>query len=189
MNFACASHRKAFTLLEIIIVVIIIGIMSAMILPRLAGNASREFTLTVERVTDTVLMYAHRNSTSNQPSALQYNANLKEFALLTKVEEDGERFWEFDPLAKPIVLPSWLDQDALAIYVDGDLTDTSQWPVTSTPGEARPLIEVMLQWENRSAVISLPTHAIGPKVWLDGEGVEPLMPIDLDAQGRGREEW
>ncbi|MGY8753994.1 MAG: hypothetical protein ACKVIO_08865, partial [Phycisphaerales bacterium] len=78
--------------------------MSSMILPRLSGSASREFTLTVEQVADVVLMYAHRNGTSNQPSALQYNSELKEFSLLTKIEEEGERYWDFDALANPIRL-------------------------------------------------------------------------------------
>ena len=90
MTQSFAPHRKAFTLLEIIIVVIIIVIMSSMILPRLSGSASREFTLTVEQVADVVLMYAHRNGTTNQPSALQYNSELKEFSLLTKIEEEGD---------------------------------------------------------------------------------------------------
>jgi prepilin-type N-terminal cleavage/methylation domain-containing protein len=182
-------NRKAFTLLEIIIVIIMIGIMSAMVLPRLTGNRSREFTLTAERVADVVLMYAHRNATSNQPSALQYNMKTKELALLIKVEDEGERYWEYDPLAKPIYLPSWLDGESLSIFADGDYIDTSQWPLTSSPGEARPLIELTLDWENRSSAISLAPHAVGPKLWLDGMGTEPLMPIDLDAEGRGQEEW
>ncbi|MBT5365560.1 MAG: prepilin-type N-terminal cleavage/methylation domain-containing protein [Phycisphaerae bacterium] len=191
MRSKTASIRKAFTLLEIIIVVIMIGIMSSIVLPRLVGTRNQEFTLIVERVADVVLMYAHRNTTSNQPAALQYNGEAKEFALLTKVEEEeeGDRFWDFDPLAKPINLPSWANEDLLTIYVDGDLTDTSQWPVTASPGEARPLIEIVIRWEDRSALISLASHAIGPKVWFDGSGVEPVMPIDLDAEGRGREEW
>jgi prepilin-type N-terminal cleavage/methylation domain-containing protein len=189
MQSKTVSIRKAFTLLEIIIVIIIIGIMSSIVLPRLVGTRNQEFTLIVERVADVVLMYAHRNATSNQPAALQYNGEAKEFALLTKVEEEGDRFWDFDPLAKPILLPSWANEDLLAIYVDGDLTDTSQWPVTASPGEARPLIEIVIRWENRSALISLAPHAIGPKVWFDGTGVEPVMPIDLNAEGRGREEW
>ena len=29
---------------------------------------------------------------------------------------------------------------------------------------------------------------MGPNIWFDGIGTEPLVPIDLDAQ-RGREEW
>lgn len=183
------ANRHAFTLIEMIIVTIVIGIMSAMIIPRLSGNRDRKFNLLVEQVGDVVLMFAHRVSSSNQPAALRFNTTLKQIELLAKVEEDGERFWNLDPLALPVKLPSWIDSDAVAIYLDGELTDTTQWPVTMTPGEARPLLEVTLDWEDRSALISLPSHSIGPNIMFDGEGHELLIPIDLDAQGRGREEW
>jgi hypothetical protein len=53
----------------------------------------------------------------------------------------------------------------------------------------RPHIEVVIEWEERSAIISLAPHAIGPNIWLDGQGSDPIMPIDLDAEGRGRDEW
>ena len=86
-------------------------------------------------------------------------------------------------------MPSWLDQDTITIFVNGELTDTSHWPITTTPGETRPLVEVVLHWEDRKAVVQLPSHAIGPSVWFDGVGVAQLTPIDLDAEGRGREEW
>jgi prepilin-type N-terminal cleavage/methylation domain-containing protein len=190
MERRCTPTRHAFTLLEIIIVIMIIGVMAVMVIPRIGGNQNREFTLAVERVNDVVLMFAHRVSTSNQAAAIRYNAELKQFELLAKVEEDENEFvWGIDPLAPPVRLPSWLESDALAIFVDGEFTDTSQWPVTTTPGETRPLIEVELHWEGHSALISLPSHAMGPNIWLDGVGSEPLMPIDLDEQGRGREEW
>jgi prepilin-type N-terminal cleavage/methylation domain-containing protein len=189
MALGSTSHRKAFTLLELIIVVILIGIMSAMVFPRLVGNRSREFNLIVEKVADVVLMFAHRNATSNQPAAIRFDSEVMQFELLAKVKEDGERFWKLDPLATPIKLPTWLEEDALEIYVDGEFTDTSVWPITAAPGESRPLIEVRINWDSRTAVISLPPHAIGPSVWIDDEGTEPMMPIDLDAEGRGQEEW
>lgn len=181
--------QRAFTLLEIIVVIIIIGIMAAMIVPRLSGNQNREFNLTVERINDVVLMFAHRVSTSNQPSALRFNTELNQFELLTKIVEDDEQYWGLDPLAVPVTLPSWLEEDAVSIYIDGEFTDTTQWPVTTVPGETRPLIEVSIYWEDHTALISLPSHAMGPNIWVDGVGTEPLTPIDLDAQGRGREEW
>ena len=57
------------------------------------------------------------------------------------------------------------------------------------PGENRPLIEISIKWEEQSALIMLPSHAMAPSVWIDGDGTEPLTPIDLDAAGRSREEW
>ena len=172
-----------------IVVIIVLGIMSSMVIPRLTGTRGREFNLTVDKVADVVLMFAHRVSTSNQPSGLRFNNDSGRLELLQKFEEDGDRFWDIDPLAQPVTLPSWLDQNPLAIFVDGELTDTSHWPISTTPGETRPLLEIVLRWEDRNAVIKLPPHAIGPTVWFDGSGVNPLEPIDLDAEGRGREEW
>ena len=189
MNTRVNSIRSGFTLLEIIVVIMIMVVMAAMILPRMTGNQNREFTLAVEKVNDVVLMFAHRVSTSNQPVALRYDPQTKQFELLTKKSEDGEYFWGLDPLAAPVKLPSWLDSDAITIFVDGEIADTTQWPITTTPGETRPLIEVALNWEEHSALISLPSHAMGPNIWFDGVGNDPLIPIDLDAQGRGREEW
>jgi len=189
------SHRlqsaklNAFTLIEMMVVIIVIGVMASIIVPRFSGTRDRVFNLTVDRVADIVLMFAHRVSTSNQASGFRFNAAAGQFELLAKVEVEGERYWDLDPLAEPVKLPQWMEQDAIAIYVAGELTDTSQWPITTTPGESRPLLEVTLDWEDRSAVISLPSHGIGPTIWLDGKGIAPLMPIDLDAEGRGREEW
>lgn len=183
------NHRRAFTLLEMIVVIIVLGILSSMVVPRLSGNQGREFDLTVDRIADVVLMFAHRVSTSNKPTGLRYNTEAMQFELLQKFEDEGERYWDLDPLALPVKLPTWLDQDSIAIYIDGEQTDTTHWPITTTPGEARPLVEVVLQWEDRNAVITLPSHAIGPAIWLDGMGITALAPVDLDAEGRGREEW
>ena len=174
MNCNSRNNPKGFTLIEMIVVVIVIGIMATMIIPRLSGTRDREFNLLIEQVSDIVLMFAHRSSTSNQPTGLRY---------------DEDHYWDVDPMALPILLPDWIKGDEVEIYIDGELADTSMWPVTVTPGETRPLIEVGLGWESRYALISLGSHSIGPNIWLDGIGKEPLMPIDLDAQGRGREEW
>ena len=189
MSTHSTHTRRAFTLLEMIVVVIVIGIMSALIIPRMGGTRYREYALTVERVNDVVLMFAHRLTTSKQAAALRFDPSSNRFELLAKVEEDGEYFWGPDPLSKPVTLPTWLESDALSIFVDGEYVDTMQWPLTITPGVARPLIEVELNWEEHQSLISLPAHAMGPNIWLNGEGNEPLMPIDLDAIGQGREEW
>ncbi|MDP7005360.1 MAG: type II secretion system protein [Phycisphaerales bacterium] len=183
------TNRKAFTLIEMIVVIIILGVMAAMVVPRMSGNRDREFNLITDQVADVVLMFAHRISTSNQPSGLRYLPETRQLELLSKVEEDGERFWRIDPLSSPIKFPDWITQDSVSIYTDGEFSDTTQWPLTTTPGEMRPHIEVVIEWEERSAIISLAPHAIGPNIWLDGQGSDPIMPIDLDAEGRGRDEW
>lgn len=181
--------RTGFTLLEMIVVVIVIGIMSALIIPRIGGTRYREYSLTAEKINDVVLMFAHRVSTSKQAAALRYDPSAKRFELLAKVEDNGDYYWEPDPLSRPVVLPSWFEDDSLSIFVDGEYVNSMQWPVTTTPGEARPMIEVEINWDIHQTLVSLPPHAMGPTIWVNGEGTEPLMPIDLDAIGQGREEW
>ncbi len=182
-------HPNAFTLLEMIVVIIIMGLMASMIVPRLGGTRDREFNLTVDKVSDVMLMFAHRVSTSNRPVGLRFDNASKTFELLIKREQEGEYYWDNDPLAPPVLIPSWIDSDSIYLYTDGELADTSQWPITAIPGESRPIIETVIHWDNRTVNISLPSHAMGPSVLMDGIGEPILIPIDLDAEGRGRDEW
>ena len=183
------ANRFGFTLLEIIVVILVIGIMASMVIPRLTNTRDREFSLTVEKISDVMLMFAHRVSTSNQPVGFRFDPSENQFEVLIKFEDDGDKFWGLDPLAKPTQLPDWIESESVYLYVDGELTDTTQWPITAIPGESRPLIEVVVSHDQNNANISLPAHAMGPSISFDGYGVEVLEPIDLDAEGRGRDEW
>ena len=183
------QHSKAFTLLEMIVVIIIIGLMASMIVPRLGGTRQREFRLYIDKVSDVMLMFAHRMSTSNKPVAYKFDGMTNTFKLLIKKEKEGDFYWDSDPLTPPVKLPAWIDSDDVYIYTDGELTDTSQWPVTAVPGESRPWIETIIFWDNHEVNISLPSHAMGPSVVFDGLGEQVLVPVDLDAEGRGRDEW
>lgn len=184
------DHR-GFTLLEMIVVVVVLGIIASMAIPRLSGTRGREYELKVEQAADLMVMFAHRLSTSTKATGLQYDSPNRRLFLLTleKDEDTKESYWIDDPLAPPVRFPTWMEEDAIAIFTDGDYMDTSQWPLTTMPGENRPIIEISIEWEDRSALVMLASHAMAPSVWLDGEGTEPLTPIDLDAAGQTREEW
>ena len=182
-------HPNAFTLLEMIVVIIIMGLMASMIVPRLGGTRNREFQLTIDKGSDVMLMFAHRVSTSNRPVGFRFDNTTKTFELLIKRDHEGEFYWDNDPLTPPVSIPTWIENDSVYLYIDGELTDTSQWPITAIPGESRPLIETVIHWDNHTVNISLPAHAMGPSVIMDGIGEEILIPIDLDAEGRGRDEW
>ncbi|MDP7008999.1 MAG: type II secretion system protein [Phycisphaerales bacterium] len=184
------DHR-GFTLLEMIVVVVVLGIIASMAIPRLSGTRDRVFELKVDQAADLMVMFAHRLSTSSKATGLQYDApNRKLYLLTLETDQDThESFWIDDPLSPPVVFPNWMEEESLAIFTDGEYADTSQWPLTTMPGENRPIIELSIEWDDRFATIMLAPHAMAPSLWLDEDGEEPLTPIDLDAAGQSREEW
>ncbi len=185
------GDHRGFTLMEMIVVVIVLAVLASMAIPRLSGTRFREYELKVEQTADLMVMFAHRLSTSTKATGLQYDApNRKLFLLvLQKDNEGGESYWMDDPLAAPVTFPIWMEEDAVTILTDGDFADTSQWPLTTMPGENRPIIEISIEWEDHASLIMLASHAMAPSIWIDGDGTEPLTPIDLDAIGQSREEW
>ncbi len=185
-----ARTSGGFTLLEMMLVILILGILGALTVPRLMGGQDRAFDLAAEQVNDIVLMYAHRAGTSTQACGLRYDEELRQVELLL-LESNGEGayFWRIDPLAHPVRLPLFVEADGLSIFADAEYVDTTQWPLTAMPGEQRPHIELELSWMDRLATISLPPYAMSPSLLMDGTDGQFLAPIDLDAAGAGREEW
>ena len=174
-----------------IVVVIVLAVLASMAIPRLSGTRLREYELKVEQTADLMVMFAHRLSTSTKATGLQYDApNRKLFLLTLQTDTDSEEsYWVEDPLSPPVTFPIWMDEEAITILTDGDYADTSQWPLTTMPGESRPIIEISIEWEDHASLIMLASHAMAPSIWINGDGVEPLTPIDLDAAGQSREEW
>jgi len=185
------DDHRGFTLMEMIVVLIVLAVLASMAIPRLSGTRFREYELKVEQTADLMVMFAHRLSTSTKATGLQYDAPNRELFLLTlhKDSESGESYWMDDPLSTPVAFPIWMEEDAVTILTDGDFADTSQWPLTTMPGENRPIIEISIEWEDHASLIMLASHAMAPSIWIDGDGTEPLTPIDLDAAGQSREEW
>lgn len=183
--------RRGFTLIEMIVVVIVLAVLASMAIPRLGGTRFREYELKVDQTADLMVMFAHRLSTSTKATGLQYDAPNRKLFLLTlqKDEDTEESYWVDDPLSPPVTFPKWMEEDAVTILTDGDFADTSQWPLTTMPGENRPIIEISIEWEDHASLIMLASHAMAPSIWVDGDGTEPLTPIDLDAAGQSREEW
>jgi prepilin-type N-terminal cleavage/methylation domain-containing protein len=184
------DHR-GFTLLEMIVVVIVLSVLASMAIPRLSGTRFREYELKVEQTADLMVMFAHRLATSTKATGLQYDAPNRKLFLLTlqKDIDSKESYWIDDPLSPPVSFPIWMEEDAITILTDGDFADTSQWPLTTMPGQNRPIIEISIEWEDHASLIMLASHAMAPSIWIDGDGTEPLTPIDLDTAGQSREEW
>jgi hypothetical protein len=185
-------------LLEVLVVLIIIAFFAAIIVPRFTGNVRRSFNLTVDRVSDLLMMYAQRDNLGDKTIGLEYdrrNRWLQIVVLEGDPEESGALpRWERDPYIDPVKLPDVMhDEMPFLIWADGEQVDISRStgrPLSHTPGEDRPTIEMAL-FSNRQeyeARLVLAPYDLSPRR-TDLDGSAARTRIDLDAIGRSREDW
>ena len=87
--------------------------------------------------------------------------------------------------------PDVVDADTLIVTADGEMAYIADYPLSHTPGETRPTIDIYFQSIDRmySTTLVLEPHAGAPRR-SDGSGrLQARMPVDLDAAGRSREDW
>jgi prepilin-type N-terminal cleavage/methylation domain-containing protein len=193
-----SSQRHGFTLVEVLVVLIIIAFFATIIVPRFTSNVRRSFDLTVDRVSDLLMMYAQRDNLGNKTIGLEYD-DQNDWLHIVVLEGDPEESgalpqWKRDPYINPVKLPDVLD-DAMPflVWADGEQVDISRStgrPLSHTPGEDRPTIEISL-FSNRSefdAHLVLAPYDLSARR-MDVDGSTARTRIDLDAIGRSREDW
>jgi prepilin-type N-terminal cleavage/methylation domain-containing protein len=193
------AHRAArratgFTLLEVIVVIAILAILATMLMPNLVGNDKREFRAAVDKVGDLLTMYGQRQNLGQKIVGISHDRYDNSITLLEIDTNDptmqsGD--WRLDHFVQPVKLPKFMYDTDIEFFVDGDLYDPSQWPLSSEPGQQRPTIEIHMRGpDDAAAALILSPHGVAPMI-IDGvhsSGVS-RMEVDLDAEGRGREDW
>lgn len=188
-----APTIRAFTLIELMVVVLIIAVVAALAIPRLFGGEQRALRLASERIADFLLMYAQRESMAQQPIGLVWNA--EDYAMeLWVLDREGEGAtshgsWRMDTMVEPTVIPDDVSLDL--VRVDGRAVAENAWPLITLPGHDRYTLEFFLSGGGESAQVVLYPHALSPIIVdniNDSRALE-RQPIDLDATGRAREPW
>lgn len=189
--------RRAFTLIEVIVAVVILAVLSVMIVPRLTRTTKAEHENAVEKMSDLLSMFAFRDATSSQQIALWQDPETGWFAMLTKdrnplaTSEDGERSkyeWVTDIRLAPIALPRGMELADLLI--DGVEVLGSDWLIPSIPGGGRPSIEMHLLSGSIDTVLRLDSNSMAPtRVDAGGNAVQTREIIDLDQYGTRDEKW
>ena len=187
------SSRTAFTLLELLVVVLILAILAAITIPRMVGHEQRTFQLAADEGADLLTMYAQREAMSPKPVGIWHDGARNWIALVVldfdPARPDEAPDWRIDPFAKPVKLPDNVHQDGVSARADGEFIDFRRWPVASNPGNPRPGIEIALRADDGTVkTIVLPAHGIAP-YRLEGFRDGVRVAIDLDAEGRDREDW
>jgi prepilin-type N-terminal cleavage/methylation domain-containing protein len=189
-------RNRAFTLLEVVLVIALLAILMSMVMPRLIISRGRGLELAAERVADVLTMFAQRESLSGRPVGIWHDAQ-RNWIVLVALEAAPEgpgdaADWRPDRAVAPAKLPDSVDPDrGVLAVVDGRAIDFRQWPIASEPGKPRPRLEITLaDGEGREQTVVLPPHAIAPYLASDEHArLAAREPIDLDAAGRWREDW
>lgn len=190
------AARRAFTLLEVTVAVVILAILAAMIVPRFSGTERRRFEAVVDQVADMLIVYAQRDRLTSKPVGIFHDLERHWLTIVLLEDPDtpgtDEYGWRVDPTVTPVKLPEEITE--VFAYEDYELIDITQWPLTSRSDQRRPVVEMEIGTDTRSATLTLSSHAVTPKVTYSyatrrSTGDDRREPIDLDRGGRNREDW
>jgi prepilin-type N-terminal cleavage/methylation domain-containing protein len=183
---------RAFTLLEVTVVVVIIALLTTMVVPKLTGATRRSFDLAVDRVDDLLVMLAYRDGFEDRPIGIHFddNEDAPALQLLVLDEEVDGGGWRLDRSVEPARLTEAVDPASIVVYADGEPVDVRDWPLSYRPGEDRPRIEIEMRSVDQEhfARLVLDPHALAPRR-ADGPQLAQRFDDDLDSSGRSREDW
>ncbi|NNM24407.1 MAG: type II secretion system protein [Phycisphaerales bacterium] len=188
-----ARPRRGFTLLEVMVVGVLLAVLAAIAVPRLTGNTRRSFDLAADQVADLLLMYAQRDAFGAKPIGLMKNERGWLMLVQLDIDASDERSgdWRIDPFVPPVKFPDEVDLSSVVVTANGQRLDIIGQPLSHTPGEDRPSVQVFMQSRDREyqTTIDLAPHALAPVRSDRRTGTPRRVAVDLDAAGRSREDW
>ncbi len=208
---ASAALRRAFTLLELVVVVVMIAILATVFLPRLTGQSQRQAEGEAIRVQQLVTAAAERSSLAGGQVAIRYTTSdegptlavvSREPAPLENARARTTPSWKPELLIDPLRLEHLELKHATS---DGRRLDPRQWVVPLNGAMTRPALSLVLGQKDTPAGaayrIDLAQDAIEARrtgLAPDQIGVAgsralqagpPERAVDLDATGRGDSPW
>jgi prepilin-type N-terminal cleavage/methylation domain-containing protein len=187
------QFRRAFTLIELVVVLVLLAIMAALTVPRMLGNDKRQFRLAVEQVGDLLTMYSQRQMLAQKVVGLMHDRRENRLMLVvldTEGLSDSRATWLIDRYVQPVALPAFMLDTDVTIYMNGEAIDCSEYPLSSEIGQERPWIDITLRGAGESASLSLTPTGVAPMISAGPMSQGTLRTAyDLDNTGRSREDW
>jgi len=189
------SARFGFTLIEVMVTVVVLGILVGMVAIRMNGDIGRRRDLAAVRIGSLLETLAFRTQISQDRIALSWDADgrtLRLERLYRDDEDEEEATWQRDMLAQDVHFDD-PEIQITDIRFDGESINMRGFERVEMPIDAaRPEIEIDLQWGDNTDLIQLLPYEARPVRYgmgLTGPGAGGMTPIDLDDEGRGQESW
>lgn len=195
MNLSSKPITRAFTLIELVVVMIVMSIIMAITLPRLGNTTGREMQNAADELADMLTMFAQHAATEHRPIAIWHDYERNWIVLLVMdidpAAPDDPPQWQIDRFVQPIKLPDFVDKTTVFSMQDGEAVDFQRWPIATKPGQPRTEIQISFSDDTGlTKTLLLQSHALAP-VQLDNAAQSSAirLAIDLDATGRRQEDW
>ncbi len=195
MDRTSLPTRRAFTLMEIIIVIVVMSIIMAIAMPRFGNTARRQMQNTADELADMLTMFAHHAATEHRPIAIWHDYARNWIVLLVMdidpATPNDPPQWQVDRFVQPVKLPASVDKRNVIGMQDGEVVDFPRWPIATKLGQPRPEIQISFSDDTGlTKTLLLKSHALTPtQLEIAAESGAIRLAIDLDATGRRQEDW
>ena len=179
------KRPRGFSIVEVIVVLVLLGILAAAVAPRLATLTGRQTRADAQAVAELLSIAARRDSLTNQPVAIEYDAGQARLRMLTRRGVTAE--WRSDPLAPDAELKASFVESA---ETDGMDLNPERFRVEFAGALRRPSLSIVLadQSKRESWRVSLAPGASRAVITPASVRITDGS-IDLDAAGKGEEPW
>lgn len=185
--------RRAFTIIEIIVVIAILAIAAGFTIPRLVGGAAREVRASADEVASVMSALARRDAMLSQPIALDYEENTRLLRVLTLRQLDRGREWATDRLLPSAEITG---VKLVSMRSDQQLYTDEDFRIELDQFQPRGNMELVLSDVNDRWFVTVFLSATSLQAMVrDGKPEDAMndgsMPesIDLDQTGKEEEAW
>lgn len=179
-------RSRGFSIVEIIVVLVILSVLAAAVVPRLAAMSGRQARADAEAVAELLSIAARRDELTSQRVALDFDAERGSLRLLTRRADAAD--WRPDPLAPDAQLRgSFLE----SVESEGVDLDPDRWRIEFQQSGRRPPVTLVVTDDRKrdSWRVTLPVGASRAALAPAASRLAPDGSIDLDAVGRSEEPW
>jgi len=202
--FRSVASRRAFSLIELLVVVAMLGVAAGLLVPRLAPSRSGSFETEVDAIASVLTAVAQRDAVSSQRLAIEYNPEENELSVLVFQKDPGARneedsAWRRDPFLGTLRLGGAEIDRAI---VGGARFDEEAFRIDLAPGTPREDITLIVVPRGGSVFgelvyrVELPSYSVDARAMrarsggeaLGGQSTGPVR-VDLDESGLTEEAW